>query len=104
MVQNVQLAGFILKMTRVDNPIIGFSEEDARRLHNLHDDALIVSIRVEDYNTHQVLVDNGSSADILYYSALQQMRIKREQLILANVLLIGIEERGYTPSARSHCL
>ena len=104
MVQNVQLAGFIPKMARVDNPIIGFSEEDARRLHHLHDDALIVSIRVEDYSTHQVLVDNGSSTDILYYSAFQQMRIEREQLILANVPLIGIEERGYTPSARSHCL
>ena len=104
MVQSVQLAGFIPKMARVDNPIIGFSEEDARRLHHPHDDALIVSIWVEDYNTHQVLVDNGSSVDILYYSAFQQMRIKREQLILANVPLIGIEERGYTPSARSHCL
>ena len=29
MVQNVQLTGFIPKMARVDNPIIGFSEEDA---------------------------------------------------------------------------
>ena len=91
-------------MARVDNPIIGFSEEDARRLHHPHNDALIVSIRVEDYNTHRVLVDNESSADILYYSAFQQMRIKREQLILANVPLIGIEERGYTPLARSHYL
>ena len=104
MVQNVELASFIPKMARVDNPIIGFSEEDARRLHHPHDNALIVSIRVEDYNTHQVLVDNGSSADILYYSAFQQIRIKKEQLILANVPLIGIEEREYTPSARSHCL
>ena len=104
MVQNIQLAGFIPKMARVDNPIIGFSEEDARRLHHPHDDALIISIWVEDYNTHQVLVDNGSSADILYYSAFQQMRIKREQLILANMPLIGIEERGYTPSAQSHYL
>ena len=91
-------------MARVDNPIIGFSEEDARRLHHPHDDALIVSIRVEDYNTHQVLVDNGSSANILYYSTFQQIRIKKEQLILVNVPLIGIEEQEYTPSARSHYL
>ena len=56
-------------MARVDNPIITFSEEDARRLHHSHDDALIVSRRVGDYNTHRVLVDNESSVDILYYSA-----------------------------------
>ena len=71
MVQNVQLTGIIPKMPRVDNPIICFSEEDARRLHHPHDDALVVSIRVGDYNTYRVLVDNGSSADILYYPAFQ---------------------------------
>ena len=54
-------------MTRIDNPVIGFTEEDARRLHHPHNNALIVSIQVGDYNTYRVLVDNGSSADILYY-------------------------------------
>ena len=44
MVQNVQLTGVVLKMPRVDNPIIGFLEEDARRLHHPHDDALVVCI------------------------------------------------------------
>ncbi|XP_030970058.1 uncharacterized protein LOC115990363 [Quercus lobata] len=71
MVQNVQLMGFVLKMARINNPIIEFSEEDARRLHHSYEDALIVSIRVGDYNTHQVLVDNGNSANILYYPAFQ---------------------------------
>ena len=69
MVQNVQLMSFVLKMAQIDNLIIGFIEEDARRLHHPHDDALVVSIWVGDYNTHRVLVDKGSSADILYYSA-----------------------------------
>ena len=44
MVQNVQLTGVVPKMPRVDNPVIGFSEEDVRRLHQPHDDTLIVSI------------------------------------------------------------
>ena len=66
MVHNVQLIGFVPKMPWIDNPIIGFSEEDAQRLHHSHDDALVISIRVGDYNTHRILVDNGSSADILY--------------------------------------
>ena len=66
MVQNVQLTGTIPKMAWIDNPVIGFSEEDARRLHHLHDDALVVNLRVGDYNMHRVLVDNSSLADILY--------------------------------------
>ena len=71
-----------LSMPRVDNPTIEFSEDDAWRLHHLHDDALVVSLQIGDYNMHQVLVDNGSSVDILYYPAFQQMRIDRERLTL----------------------
>ena len=56
-------------MERIDNPVMGFTEEDARRLHYPQDDTLVVSIRVGDYNTHRVLVDNRSLADILYYPA-----------------------------------
>ena len=71
MVQNVQLTGSIPKIAQREGPIIGFSEEDARLLHHPHDDALVVSIRVGDYNIHRVLVDNGSSTDILYYPTFQ---------------------------------
>ena len=72
MVQNVQLTGSVPKIARRESPIIGFSEEDARRLHHSHDDVLVVSIQIEDYNMHRVLVDNGSSADILYYPTFQR--------------------------------
>ena len=89
MVQNVQLTGVGPKIARREGPIIGFSEDDARRFHHPHDDALLVSLRVEDYNMHRVLVDNGSSADILYYPAFQQMRIDMERLILTNAPLVG---------------
>ena len=71
MVQNVQLTGSVPKIARRESPIIGFSEEDARCLHHPHDDALVVSVRVGDYNVHRMLVDNGSLADILYYPAFQ---------------------------------
>ena len=69
MVQNVQLTGAVPNIARREGPIIRFSKEDARCLHHPHDNALIVSLRVEDYNMHRVLVDNDSSADILYYPA-----------------------------------
>ena len=44
MVQNVQLTGFVPKMAWINNPVIGFSKEDVRRLHHLHEDALVDSI------------------------------------------------------------
>ena len=78
MVQNVQLTGSVPKIARREGPIIGFSEENARHFHHPHNDALVVNIRVGDYNMHWVLVDNGSSTDILYYPAFQQIGIDRE--------------------------
>ncbi|XP_075649736.1 uncharacterized protein LOC142620219 [Castanea sativa] len=89
MVQSVQLTSSAPNFTRVDNPSIGFSEEDAQRLHHPYDDALVVSIQAGDYNMHRVLVDNGSSTDIIYYSAFQQMGISRERLVPTNAPLVG---------------
>ena len=76
-------------MAYIDNPVIGFIKEDARRLHHPHDDVLVVSIQFGDYNTYRVLVDNGSFTDILYYPAFQQMRIKKERLVPTKAPLVG---------------
>ena len=89
MVQNIQLTGSVPKIAWRESPIIGFLEEDARRLHHPHNDALVVSVRVGNYNMHRVLVDNGSLADILYYPAFQQMGIDRARLIPTNAPLVG---------------
>ncbi|XP_050256398.1 uncharacterized protein LOC126701956 [Quercus robur] len=88
-VHSVQLTGSVPMMPRIDNPVINFSEDDARRLHHPHDDTLVVSLQIGDYNMHRVLVDNGSSADILYYPAFQQMRIDKERLSPTNSPLVG---------------
>ena len=81
--------GFIPKIPQINNLVIGFTKEDAQCLHHPHDDMLMVSIRVGDYNTHRVLVDNGSYADILCYPAFQEMRIEKEWLVSTNALLVG---------------
>ena len=48
-----------------------FSEEDARMVKQPHDDPLVIMLIIEGFNTIRVLVDNGSSADIIYLSAFQ---------------------------------
>ena len=46
---------------------------------------------------HRVLVDNGSSADILYYLTFQQIGISRERLIPTNAPLDGFRGTGVLP-------
>jgi len=53
-------------------------DEDARRLHHPHDDAIVITLSIVDYTTRRVLIDNRNSIDVLYYPAFQQMRLSRE--------------------------
>ena len=78
--QNVQLSGRSPRTSGVDEPAITFTDEDAGRIHHPHDDAIIIILLIADYTTKRVLVDNGSSVDILYYPAFQQMRLGWDQL------------------------
>ena len=75
-------------MIREDEPAITFMDEDARRLHHPHDDAIVITLTIANYTTRRVLIDNGSSVDIIYYPAFQQMRINKELLYPVNVPLI----------------
>ena len=59
-------------MIRADEPAIVFMDRDARRLHYPHDDAIVITLVIVNYTTRRVLIDNGSSVDILCYPAFQQ--------------------------------
>ena len=70
-VQNVQLSKRSPKMRTTEEQTITFTDEDAARIHHLHDDAIVITLLIADYTTRRVLVDNGSSTNILYYPAFQ---------------------------------
>ena len=88
MVQSVQISRRLPKVTRVDGPAISFTEEDARQLHHPHDNALVVSLSIASFNTRQVLVDNGSSTNIVYYLAFQQMMVNKEHPMPSDTPLV----------------
>ena len=46
-----------------------FSKEDAREVKQPHDDPLVIILMIEGFNTKKILVDNGSSANIIYLSS-----------------------------------
>ena len=96
-VQNIQLFGRPLKMIREDELDIVFMDEDAKRLRHPHDDAIVITLTIANYITRRVLVENGSSTDIFYYLAFQQMKINKELLRPMNVPLIGFEGMKVLP-------
>ena len=75
-------------MTIVEQAIT-FTDVNNERVHQPHDDAIVIALLITDYTTRRVLVDKGSSANILYYPAFQQMRLGRDQLYPVNSPLVG---------------
>lgn len=64
----------------MDKPTITFIDEDARRLHHPYNDVIVITLTIANYTSRRVLVDNGSSTNILYYLAIQQMKIDKDLL------------------------
>ena len=55
------------KQCKGENDDITFKESDAHLVHHPHCDALVVKAMMTNNNVYRILVDNGSSVDILYY-------------------------------------
>ena len=78
----------VSKLARLDNTI-SFSDSDLEGCQHPHDDPLVVPAIVANTTVHQVLIDNGSSADIIFASAFNKMGIGREKLEPVNTHLWG---------------
>ena len=69
----------VSKLPRLDTTIT-FSDFDMEGCQHPHDDPLVIKAIVANKTIHRVLVDNGSSADIIFASAFDKMGIGREKL------------------------
>ena len=78
-----------LKYRQSKNDDIMFSECDASGIKQPYDDQLIITLGIEGFNTRRVLVDNGSSADIMYMTAYQQLRVDPKKLRPFNSQLVS---------------
>ena len=59
---------------------MSFNEADARGVKQPHNDPLVIMLNIEGFNTTRILVDNGSSADVIYLPAFQQLKLDPKRL------------------------
>ena len=59
---------------------MSFNEADARGVRQPHNDPLVIMLTIEGFNTKKILVDNSSSADIIYLPAFQQLKLDPKRL------------------------
>ena len=77
-VYNVHSQFLPSKTPRCNKPDIIFFEKDVCIVKQPHNHPLVIMLRLEEFNIHQVLVDNGSSTDIIYLPVFQQMKLSKE--------------------------
>ncbi|XP_074337421.1 uncharacterized protein LOC141674609 [Apium graveolens] len=72
------------------SPVISFSDDDYRPdLIEGHQDALVITTRVGNNTVKKMLVDNGSSVDVLYHHAFSRMDIGDRRLENSRTPLYG---------------
>ena len=73
---------------RVDGPI-SFPPINPTRVITPHYDALVLTICINSFDVHKVLVDPGSAADLLHFPAFKQMKIPIDHLHSPGRILSG---------------
>ena len=51
MVQSVQITKRLPKLARINKPTISFPEDNASQFHHSHDDVLVSSLLIANFNT-----------------------------------------------------
>lgn len=69
--------------------VISFREADEEGVLYPHNDALVVTMQVAYFTTRRILIDNGRSADILFWKTVTLIGIDAIRLLLAPMSLKG---------------
>ncbi|XP_058106332.1 uncharacterized protein LOC131249544 [Magnolia sinica] len=85
----VNLAKRPKKEFRVSPCNLTFTEDDAHGIQHPYDDALVVAMTIANEKVFHILVDSGSSANVIYSEAFERMGIDRSRLRPVNTPLHG---------------
>ena len=78
----------VSKLPKIDTTIT-FSDSNMEGCRHPHDDPLVIRVVIANKTVHRVLVDNGTSIDIIFASAFDKIGIGREKLESVNAHLRG---------------
>ena len=89
------------KRARVElSLVMGFSDKDKIGTIQPHDDALVITLRIGGYDVKRVMVDQGSTAEIMYPDHYKGLNLKAEDLMPYNSPLMSFEGKIVIPKGQ----
>ncbi|CAJ2666975.1 uncharacterized protein LOC123904879 [Trifolium pratense] len=73
----------------LDVPDLAFTAKDGLEVAPHDDDPLVIQVQILNCDVKRVLIDSGSSADIMYWEAFKAMQLAEEQLQPYSGTLVG---------------
>ncbi|XP_038704656.1 uncharacterized protein LOC120014086 [Tripterygium wilfordii] len=71
------------------NQVMVFTDDEATQLLHPHHDALVLTLQVANINLKRILIDNGSSANVLFLAAYKGMGLDETLILRKSMALIG---------------
>ena len=76
---------------------ISFDDDDLEGMIQPHDDALVVTARINGFLVKRVMVDQGSGADVMYLDLFRGLGLKNEDLMKHTSPLVGFNDKVVIP-------
>ena len=89
------------KRVKMNFPLVlGFSNEDKLGTLQPHDDALVVTLRICEYDVKRVMIDQGSVAEIMYPDLYKGLGLKPKNLTAYSSPLVSFEGKMVVPKGQ----
>ena len=79
---------------------MSFSKKDEVETIQSHDNALVVTLRIEGYDVKRVMVDQGSGKEIMYPDLYNGLGLKPEDLTAYDSPLVSFNEKVAIPKGQ----
>ena len=80
--------------------VMGFSDEDKIGTIQPHDDALVITLRIGGYDVKRLMVDQGSTAEIMYPDLYRGLSLRAEDLTPYSSPLVSFEGKVIIPKGQ----
>jgi len=68
---------------------VTFHESDTNGLDRPHNDPLVITLTIGDFNVERVLIDTGNTLDIIFLTSLREMKVDMTQIVPTPRYVLG---------------